>query len=212
MEGFPVITSKTGELAGPLVFPCPELDEDSSSKFVGQWSEYGESLDLLRFGQGPSPTSILTEKKEEEVIQAPAELLDSTNSKIVSTELSLELRCQVRSIDYQGRSDGRSVKTILKQMLPQRVVVVHGTTEATELLKKFCESSLSIDPTNVHAPQQLEPVRATSAVSVRQVLLSQDLLAKTEMHTLKVGLHYCIVMAELSIDTDSPLLLSRAGF
>ena len=39
-------------------------------------------------------------------------------TKVIVTEMALEVRCSRRQLDYEGRSDGRSMQTILTHIAP----------------------------------------------------------------------------------------------
>jgi cleavage and polyadenylation specificity factor subunit 2 len=49
--------------------------------------------------------------------------------------------CKVEFIDFEGRSDGESIKKILAQIKPKQLIIVHGKTDATLHLKQYCEQN-----------------------------------------------------------------------
>ena len=53
---------------------------------------------------------------------------------------TLEILANVVFIDFEGRSDGESVKRIISQMRPRQLILVHGTVEATNTLAEYCRS------------------------------------------------------------------------
>ena len=49
------------------------------------------------------------------------------------TEASIEVRAQVMQLDYEGRSDGRSMHTILTHIAPRHLVLCHGSPQVRSL-------------------------------------------------------------------------------
>ena len=50
-------------------------------------------------------------------------------TKVVTTEASIEVRARVMQLDYEGRSDGRSMHTILTHIAPRHLVLCHGSPQ-----------------------------------------------------------------------------------
>lgn len=54
---------------------------------------------------------------------APEEVVvKATPSKYISEDIMLSIRCQVFHIDFEGRSDFESMKNIIQQLAPRKVV------------------------------------------------------------------------------------------
>lgn len=86
--------------------------------------------------------------------------------------LSLFLhRGRVTYIDYEGRSDGDSIKKIINQMKPRQLVIVHGPPEASQDLAESCKA-FSKD-IKVYTPKLQETIDATSETHIYQVRLSK---------------------------------------
>lgn len=68
-----------------------------------------------------------------DVAEVPTKCLEST--------LSLDVNASLQYIDFEGRSDGESVRKIISMMKPQRVILVRGSPEATQALAAFCRTS-----------------------------------------------------------------------
>ncbi|KAH0456299.1 hypothetical protein IEQ34_014206 [Dendrobium chrysotoxum] len=101
-------------------------------------------------------------------------LLDTTPSKVVSNELTVQVKCSLIYMDFEGRSDGRSIKSILAHVAPLKLVLVHGSAEATEHLKEHC--SKHVCP-HVYAPQIEETIDVTSDLCAYKVQLSERLMS-----------------------------------
>ncbi|KAK9160156.1 hypothetical protein Syun_006497 [Stephania yunnanensis] len=74
----------------------------------------------------------------------------------------------------EGRSDGHSIKSILAHVAPLKLVLVHGSAEATEHLKQHC---LQLVCSQVYAPQIGETIDVTSDLCAYKVQLSEGLIS-----------------------------------
>ncbi|KAL2920699.1 Cleavage and polyadenylation specificity factor subunit 2 [Bienertia sinuspersici] len=101
-------------------------------------------------------------------------MLDTTPSKVVSTELTVQVKCSLIYMDFEGRSDGRSIKSILAHVAPLKLVLVHGSAEATEHLKQHCSKHVC---QHVYAPQIGESIDVTSDLCAYKVQLSEKLMS-----------------------------------
>jgi len=55
-------------------------------------------------------------------------------TKVVFEELTLQVRARCMQLDYEGRSNGRSMHTILTHIAPRHLVLCHGSTQVQILL------------------------------------------------------------------------------
>ncbi|CAL1408288.1 unnamed protein product [Linum trigynum] len=101
-------------------------------------------------------------------------ILDTKPSKVVSNELTVQVKCSLIYIDFEGRSDGRSIKSIIARVAPLKLVLVHGSAEATEHLKQHCLKHICA---HVYAPQIEETVDVTSDLCAYKVQLSEQLMS-----------------------------------
>ncbi|VDN22545.1 unnamed protein product [Gongylonema pulchrum] len=60
-------------------------------------------------------------------------------SKCISQIVKMEVLCKVDFIDFEGRSDGESVKKILSQIKPKQMIIVHGSSAATRHLAQYAQ-------------------------------------------------------------------------
>ncbi|PKA58817.1 Cleavage and polyadenylation specificity factor subunit 2 [Apostasia shenzhenica] len=145
-----------------------------------EWDDYGEVI---------NPDDYII--KEEDIDVASAQgiggdlngkldetsahlLLDTTPSKVVSNEMTVQVKCSLLYMDFEGRSDGRSIKSILAHVAPLKLVLLHGSAEATEHLKEHC--SKHVCP-QVYAPQIEEKIDVTSDLCAYKVQLSEKLMS-----------------------------------
>lgn len=150
-----------------------------------KWDEYGEIIRLEDF--------LVPELQanEEEKIKMESGLTNGAKetmnqdlsvvpTKCVSSIESLEIRARVSYIDYEGRSDGDSIKKIINQMKPRKLVIVHGSPEASLDLADSCRA-FSKD-LKVYTPKLQETIDATSETHIYQVRLKDSLVS---------SLHFC---------------------
>ncbi|CAN1296294.1 Cleavage and polyadenylation specificity factor subunit 2, partial [Linum perenne] len=101
-------------------------------------------------------------------------ILDTKPSKVVSRELTVQVKSSLIYMDFEGRSDGRSIKSIIARVAPLKLVLVHGSAEATEHLKQHCLNHVCA---HVYAPQIEETVDVTSDLCAYKVQLSEQLMS-----------------------------------
>ncbi|KAG8749879.1 hypothetical protein FRC12_013176 [Ceratobasidium sp. 428] len=149
--------------------------------------EYGETVDVaawLRKGRALAVAVESEEAKEarqkkleeEEKNKVPAE----PPSKFISEVMEIQLRCQVMFIDMEGLNDGRSVKTIIPQVNPRKMIIVHSHREATDALKDSCLSIKSMTR-DIYAPDVGESIQIGQQTNVFTVALSDELIASVKM-------------------------------
>jgi len=111
-------------------------------------------------------------------------LLDSAPSKVISNEMTVQVKCSLAYMDFEGRSDGRSVKSVIAHVAPLKLVLVHGSAEATEHLKMHCAKNSDL---HVYAPQIEETIDVTSDLCAYKVQLSEKLMSN--VISKKLGEH-----------------------
>jgi cleavage and polyadenylation specificity factor subunit 2 len=102
-----------------------------------------------------------------------------TPSKVVTEVREVHLRAAVHACDYEGRADGRSVRTLVAHVEPRRVILVHGTSSDTTALAEHLRTSLP--GVTVDVPAAGQAVDCTSHTAMYRLQLSQDLLSRTRL-------------------------------
>nr|CAD1821014.1 unnamed protein product [Ananas comosus var. bracteatus] len=147
---------------------------------TAEWDDYGEVInpdDYIRKEEDMDQFSMLAtgDGLDGKLDEGSAHLLlDSTPSKVVSSETTVQVKCALTYMDFEGRSDGRSVKSILAHVAPLKLVLVHGSAEATEHLKMHCVKHVC---PHVYAPQIEETIDVTSDLCAYKVQLSEKLMS-----------------------------------
>lgn len=90
-------------------------------------------------------------------------------TKCVSTMQYIDIKCTITFIDFEGRSDGDSIKRILSRVKPRQLIIVHGMPEPTTHLAEYCVRNIGIPPEKVFTPRTGECVDCTSERHIYQV-------------------------------------------
>lgn len=59
-------------------------------------------------------------------------------TKCISTTRTLSINASVQYIDFEGRSDGESIRKLVESVKPKRVIIVRGTPDDCKALQSFC--------------------------------------------------------------------------
>lgn len=101
-------------------------------------------------------------------------------TKCVAEKRQLNLRCSMLYIDFEGRSDGESIKRILSLVNPRNLILVHGEAEATEHLAEYCRQTSSIQVNQVFTPRCGDTVDSTGERYIYQVKLRDALVSSLQ--------------------------------
>ncbi|KAF5190062.1 Cleavage and polyadenylation specificity factor subunit [Thalictrum thalictroides] len=142
-----------------------------------EWDDFGEIIN-------PDDYVIKEEDMDQAYMQVGGDgkfdensanlIFDSKPSKVVSEELTVQVKCSSVYMDFEGRSDGRSIKSILAHVAPLKLVLVHGSNEATDHLKEHCTKHVC---PHVYAPKIGETIDVTSDLCAYKVQLSERLMS-----------------------------------
>uniref|UniRef100_A0A671SQ14 Cleavage and polyadenylation specificity factor subunit 2 n=1 Tax=Sinocyclocheilus anshuiensis TaxID=1608454 RepID=A0A671SQ14_9TELE len=148
-----------------------------------KWDEYGE---IIRPEEFLVPELQATEEEKSKLEsgltngEEPMEQdLSDVPTKCTSTTQALDIRARVTYIDYEGRSDGDSIKKIINQMKPRQLIIVHGPPEASQDLAESCKAFSGKD-IKVYTPKLQETVDATSETHIYQVRLKDSLVSSLQ--------------------------------
>lgn len=85
---------------------------------------------------------------------------DDVPTKCISRFAKVEVLCKLHFIDFEGRSDGESVKKMLERLQPRKLIIVHGNLASTKNLADWCVQNKVIED-GIHTPSVFESVDAT---------------------------------------------------
>jgi cleavage and polyadenylation specificity factor subunit 2 len=152
------------------------------------WDAYGELID-------PEDYTIVDELKnrinehagnsdESENENDNPFAFDDVPTKCITKRAKIEVACKLHFIDFEGRSDGESVKKLLERLQPRKLVVVHGNSASTKNLADYCVQNKIVE--DIHAPYPNESVDATVESRIIQVKLSEHLMKSLKFHKVCV--------------------------
>eukprot|EP00850_Spirogloea_muscicola_P007711 SM000039S14541 [mRNA] locus=s39:747754:753165:+ [translate_table: standard] len=140
------------------------------------FDEYGEVIDPDDFVVKREDDVDLFSAAKGLVTEGQADpLVEEAPSKVVTEDVTLQIRCQLAYLDFEGRSDGRSMKTIIAHVNPMKMVLVHGSAKAMEHLKEHCEEHVC---PFVYAPRIGESTDVSSDQRSIKVQLTEALMSK----------------------------------
>jgi len=154
---------------------------------INIYDEYGEGLvasDFIPDSDKKSITPMEEAKKGQNVVEMDVDT-DAVPTKCIQVPTELKVNCVIKYIDFEGRSDGRSIKNILQHVAPRKLILIHGSSIATDHLRKFCESIKELKSATVFTPQNMENVHVTSDINIFKIKLSDTLMDTLEFQ--KVG-------------------------
>ncbi|CAI9092242.1 OLC1v1027434C1 [Oldenlandia corymbosa var. corymbosa] len=146
--------------------------------YTSEWDDFGEVINPDEYvlkADNIDSASMPADGDLGKLDEGPISLmLDTTPSKVVSMEMTVQVKCSLIYMDFEGRADGRSIKSILAHVNPLKLVLVHGSAEATEHLKQHCLKHIC---PHVYAPQIEETVDVTSDLCAYKVQLPEKLMS-----------------------------------
>ncbi|XP_045595485.1 probable cleavage and polyadenylation specificity factor subunit 2 [Procambarus clarkii] len=137
--------------------------------------DYGEFINLEDFDIG----SMKEENKENIDIQIPFEDedimdIEEVPSKCVSQTVTVRVAAQILFIDFEGRSDGESIRKIVEAMHPLRVILVRGSQTD---LQAFSDNIRTMTRAKVFTPTLGQVVNASMESHIYQIKLAESLVS-----------------------------------
>lgn len=146
--------------------------------------EYGETIDValwLRRDKVFQYEGRDEEKEKKRVLDedgrnAPRE----PPSKFVSSTVEVQLACRLLFVDLEGLNDGRAVKTIVPQIHPRKMIIVHAPPEAANALIQSC-GDIRAMTRDIYAPVQDETIQIGQQTNTFAISLSDEVLTSIKM-------------------------------
>ncbi|KAJ7180289.1 beta-lactamase-like protein [Mycena crocata] len=151
--------------------------------------EYGETVDVamwLRKGRVFEEEAETAETKDKRRKQAEeeAKAIQEIPSKFVTSTVEVQMACRLLFVDMEGLNDGRAVKTIVPQVNPRKMIIVHAPTDAAELLIESCANIRAMTK-DIFAPSRGESVQIGQQTNSFSIAISDELLASLKMSTFE---------------------------
>lgn len=149
-----------------LMFPCIEKTYEID--------EYGQKVNIDELSSRSNKNIEIDEDDEENFVQDEKEEIYEPPTKCIEETIQLDVKCQIEYIDFEGRSNQKSIRNIIETVNPKKVILIHGTKESTEDLKnyltekKICELVL--------VPQLYKPVEIPLDTNFFKIKLVEELL------------------------------------
>ncbi|KAJ2523538.1 hypothetical protein GGI11_001446 [Coemansia sp. RSA 2049] len=93
----------------------------------------------------------------------------------------VKINCQVVFVDMEGRTDGTSSSNIIVQLMPKRVVIVHGSYASTQALARLCNDSQASVKKEVYTPGIGETLNVSSGINIYKIKLTDALFKQTPL-------------------------------
>ncbi|KAG1068246.1 hypothetical protein G6F60_006073 [Rhizopus arrhizus] len=108
---------------------------------------------------------------------------DETPTKYISSDETFLVRCQLRYVDLEGLSDGRSMKTILPQIAPRKLIIVHGSESSTKDLESACQG-IEYFTKEIFTPSVGEVLNVSAATNIYRVKLTDSMVSSLRFSKL----------------------------
>ncbi|KAJ1841391.1 hypothetical protein LPJ70_004236, partial [Coemansia sp. RSA 2708] len=161
--------------AGFCMFPFQEKNR--------RIDDYGEIYDLDEY-------AIKVENDDAGMmldIDAPEESEDEAPehpTKPVVEERQVSVNCQLAYIDIEGRVSGNSLRNILVNLIPKRLVIVHGSSASTKALADYCRDPSIQVTKDIYTPSVGEILNVSSGINAYQVQVSDALFKQVKMASM----------------------------
>ncbi|KAI0772039.1 beta-lactamase-like protein [Trametes elegans] len=158
----------------PYVEKKRKVDEYGETVDVGMWLRKGRVLE--EDAENEETKEARRRQAEEEAKKTPRE----PPSKFITTIAEVQLACRLFFVDLEGLNDGRAVKTIVPQVNPRKMILVHAPQPATDVLVESCANIRAMTK-EIYAPSQGETIQIGQQTNSFSISLSDELLASIRM-------------------------------
>ncbi|KAH9927189.1 beta-lactamase-like protein [Epithele typhae] len=158
----------------PYVEKKRRVDEYGETVDVAMWLRKGKALE--EDAESEETKEARRRKEEEEAKKTVRE----PPSKFVMRTAEVQLACRLFFVDLEGLNDGRAVKTIIPQVNPRKMIIVHAPESATNELIDSCAKIRAMTK-EIYAPNEGETVQIGQHTNSYSLSLSDDLLASIRM-------------------------------
>ncbi|KAG6854893.1 hypothetical protein C0991_012083 [Blastosporella zonata] len=159
----------------PYVEKKRRVDEYGETIDVGMWLRKGKVLEENAESDEAKSYRLrsLAEEDARKAIREPP-------FKFVGSEVEVQLACRLLFVDLEGLNDGRAVKTIVPQVNPRKMIIVHAPLSATNDLIESCANIRSMTK-DIFAPSVGESVQIGQQTNSFSISISDELLASLKM-------------------------------
>lgn len=172
-----------------------------------RWDEYGEIIRPEEYTIAEIPMTDEAINAEKLVAESDKQQdMSEVPTKCIAVTVTLDIEASIQYIDFEGRTDGESMRKILGQIKPRQLVLIHGSAEATKSLAEYCRNTSGMVQGRVFTPRVKEQVDATTESHIFQVKLKDYLVTALEFSKAKdaelAWIDGCVDSTETKADVD----------
>jgi cleavage and polyadenylation specificity factor subunit 2 len=187
-----------------------------------EYDEYGSMIDLDEMGtdKGEAGDALVRALASEAAAERYAaegveELGDDimepeVPTKVETQELSVQLAARVIRLDFDGRSDGASVETLLSKMAPRSCIIINGTKEARSKIASNLMKDLEGLNSHVFVPNDGEEIMINLG-PIRPAVLSDTLFKSIQMRPVADSLELGWLDSTGHVESGDTLFLQQRG-
>ncbi|CAI2180410.1 19114_t:CDS:2 [Funneliformis geosporum] len=180
-----------------------------------RYDEYGELIQADQFkNKGIEGLGLMIDGENGDRMEGDSDddsdKADQSNvdvpTKYVYYDEEIHFQCQLRFIDLEGTNDGRSLKTIVPQVQPRKLIVVHASSEATHDFTSNCLALHSMTR-DIYTPDVGELLNVSEAINFYQVKLTDSLVSSLRLSKLEdYDISFISGKIHLPPDSSFPIL------
>ncbi|KAF7496367.1 Cleavage and polyadenylation specificity factor subunit 2 [Sarcoptes scabiei] len=190
-----------------------------------RWDEYGEIIDPDDFSIFDSSRIFMEDK--ENIVNNDEQMIDvneqngkinSNLTKSITVEPAVPTKCvtsiervsveaRIEFIDFEGRSDGESIKKLIKMIRPHRCILIRtNDLESAESFVNYCRTNDCVTSGKIFVPKILELIDATTERHIYQVRLKDALVSSLRFSSYKDGAELAWVEGEIEMNLSESIL------
>jgi len=142
---------------------------------VGMWLRKGKVLE-----EDAESDEVKEMKRRQQADDDAKKAIREPPFKFVSSEIEIQLACRLLFVDMEGLNDGRAAKTMVPQVNPRKMIVVHAPSNATDVLIGSCANIRAMTK-DIFAPAAGESIQIGQQTNSFSISLSDELLNSIKM-------------------------------
>ncbi|KAJ2597608.1 hypothetical protein H4R99_004442 [Coemansia sp. RSA 1722] len=158
---------------------------------IRRFDDYGEMYDLEQFMEDveiDESTNLAQDTMDRDYDSDDDDSKkDARPTKPIKEEMRVHLNCLLGFVDMEGRADGTSASSILVQIMPKRVVIVHGTASSTQTLAEYCRDPQVPVTKEIYTPGIGETLNVSSGFNAYKLKLTDALFKQVCMREVGKG-------------------------
>lgn len=179
-----------------------------------KFDDYGEEIDpndyvLFNKKTGYAKTSEIEDDKENHSKAIDDVVEDVVPTKCVSIVADIDVQAKLHMFDFEGRSDGESVKNLVSQIKPRRLILVRGSPESTAFMAEYCRAYVD---DKVFKPQTGDMVDATTENYIYQVRLKDSLVSTLQFSTTEDSVELAWLDAQTQLAEEGDIEQEQLPF